>query len=68
MDFRSDNVTGAHPRILEALVAANQDSVTSYGEDPISGRITRKLSEILRAIARCSQSRPARPRTPCRWR
>jgi threonine aldolase len=46
MDFRSDNVTGAHPRILEALVAANQDSVTSYGEDPISGRITRKLSVI----------------------
>jgi threonine aldolase len=46
MDFRSDNVTGAHPRILEALVAANQGSVTSYGEDPIGERITRKLSEI----------------------
>ncbi|WP_225308369.1 threonine aldolase family protein [Hypericibacter terrae] len=46
MDFRSDNVTGAHPKVLEALVAANRESVSSYGEDPISARVTRKLSEI----------------------
>jgi threonine aldolase len=46
MDFRSDNVTGAHPKVMEALVAANQDTVSSYGEDPFSERVTRKLSEI----------------------
>src|SRR5258705_3898903 len=46
MDFRSDNVTGAHPKVMEAVVAANQDTVSSYGEDPISERVTKKLSEI----------------------
>ncbi|QEX23966.1 L-threonine aldolase [Hypericibacter adhaerens] len=46
MDFRSDNVTGAHPKVLEALVAANRDAVSSYGEDPISERVTRKLQAI----------------------
>jgi threonine aldolase len=46
MDFRSDNVTGAHPKVMEALVAANQDTVSSYGEDPISERVTRKLSQV----------------------
>jgi threonine aldolase len=46
MDFRSDNVTSAHPKMIEALMAANQGTVSSYGEDPISERVTRKLSQI----------------------
>lgn len=36
--FASDNRAGAHPRILEALAAANDGHVPSYEEDPASGR------------------------------
>ncbi len=46
MDFRSDNVCGAHPKILEALVAANRGSVGSYGDDPWSARVEARLAEI----------------------
>jgi threonine aldolase len=31
--FASDNHAGAHPRILEAIAAANEGHVTAYGED-----------------------------------
>ena len=46
MDFRSDNVTGAHPRILEALARANAGQVGSYGADPWSQRVEARLGEI----------------------
>jgi threonine aldolase len=36
--FASDNNSGAHPRIMQALAAVNQGSVSSYGEDPITER------------------------------
>ena len=39
MDFRSDNVTGAHPAILEALARANKvTAMASYGADEITAR------------------------------
>jgi threonine aldolase len=37
-DFASDNHSGAHPEVLEALVAANQGHAPSYGSDPWSDR------------------------------
>ena len=46
MDFRSDNVTGAHPRILEAIARANAGQVGSYGADPWSQRVEARLGEI----------------------
>jgi len=46
MDFRSDNVAGAAPQILEAVIAANQGTSTSYGGDEISARVEAKLCEI----------------------
>lgn len=46
MDFRSDNVTGAHPRILEAIARANAGQVGSYGADPWSKRVESRLGEI----------------------
>lgn len=46
MDFRSDNVSGAHPRILEALAAANHGSAGAYGADPWSERLERRLAEL----------------------
>jgi threonine aldolase len=46
MNFRSDNVTGAAPEILAALAAANEGSAASYGADPITARVQRRLSEV----------------------
>ena len=45
-NFSSDNVTGAAPEILEALVRANAGDETSYGEDQYSKRVTGRLSEV----------------------
>ena len=42
--FASDNVSGIHPEVLEALAAANGGHVTSYGADPYTAR----LQEVLR--------------------
>jgi threonine aldolase len=46
MDFRSDNVTGAHPKVIEALERANAGTLSSYGEDPLTARVERKLQAI----------------------
>jgi threonine aldolase len=46
MDFRSDNVAGAAPDILQAVIDANQGTTTSYGADPYSERVEARLSEI----------------------
>lgn len=37
--FASDNCAGAHPRVLEALVAANGGHQPSYGEDVYTDRL-----------------------------
>ena len=41
--FASDNYAGVHPRVLEAVIAANSGHVRSYGADPY----TEKLQEIV---------------------
>jgi threonine aldolase len=46
MDFRSDNVAGAAPQILEAVIAANRGTASSYGADEISARVEARLCEI----------------------
>jgi threonine aldolase len=46
MDFRSDNVAGVAPQIIEAVIAANQGRSTSYGADDITGRVEARLCEI----------------------
>jgi len=45
-DFRSDNVTGAAPEILEALTRANSGSQSAYGADEITRRVEQRLAEI----------------------
>jgi len=45
-DFRSDNVTGVDPRIMEAIVAANAGTMTSYGDDEITARVQARLAEV----------------------
>ena len=46
MNFCSDNVAGVCPEILAALMAANQGSAPSYGDDEITGGLTRRFAEI----------------------
>lgn len=43
--FASDNYSGAHPEVLEAMVAANADHAVAYGADPWTAR----AQELLRA-------------------
>ena len=47
MNFKSDNVTGAAPAIMDAVVAANGASpLPSYGEDPITARMAARMAEV----------------------
>lgn len=47
MDFRSDNVVGAHPKVIQAVSRAFQSGpASSYGDDPWTERVERKLREI----------------------
>lgn len=46
MNFCSDNTAGAHPKILEALGAANGGSAMPYGNDELTHRVERKISEL----------------------
>jgi threonine aldolase len=47
VNFTSDNVSGAAPEILEALIAASTSGPTpSYGADPLTARVTEKISAV----------------------
>ena len=46
MDFRSDNVYGAAPEVLEAVVRANAGTQTSYGFDDLTTRVRDVCREI----------------------
>jgi len=47
MDFRSDNVTGAHPAIVEAVSAAYRAGpASSYGADDWTRRVERRLRDV----------------------
>lgn len=45
-DFRSDNVGGAAPEILEALVAANAGTAAPYGDDEYTRRMVERFSTV----------------------
>ncbi len=44
--FASDNVTGACPEVLNALLKTNEDDKTPYGNDELSKNLQNKFSEI----------------------
>jgi threonine aldolase len=46
MDFASDNASGASPKVLEALVAANEGSFPAYGADPLTQAAEQRLAEV----------------------
>ncbi|MGL1861709.1 MAG: low specificity L-threonine aldolase [Pseudodesulfovibrio sp.] len=50
--FASDNNSGAHPLIMEAMVAANEGHVKSYGEDEISIHTDEVLKKFFGSLAR----------------
>jgi threonine aldolase len=41
--FGSDNHTGAHPAVLDAIVAANSGDAVAYGADEWTARVTAAL-------------------------
>ncbi|MEM8616513.1 MAG: beta-eliminating lyase-related protein [Pseudomonadota bacterium] len=47
MDFSSDTSAPAHPKVLEALVDANQGTASSYGADPQTVMLNTKLTALL---------------------
>ncbi|MGV8905259.1 MAG: threonine aldolase family protein [Acetobacterium sp.] len=47
--FLSDNASGVHSKIMEALVQANTEHASAYGEDPL----TQKAHEIVGGIFGC---------------
>jgi threonine aldolase len=46
MNFCSDNTAGAHPKILEALSAANVGAAMPYGNDDLTKRVEKKISDL----------------------
>lgn len=44
--FASDNYSGVHPEILEALISANNEHEISYGHDTITVRANKLFEEI----------------------
>tara|TARA_R110000868_G_scaffold144412_4_gene363621 strand:+ start:13662 stop:14681 length:1020 start_codon:yes stop_codon:yes gene_type:complete len=46
MNFFSDTTAPAHPRLIEAITAANTGYAPSYGGDAISARVETRLKEI----------------------
>ena len=44
--FGSDNHSGIHPLIMEAIVAANVDHEPAYGDDPY----TERVKELMRGL------------------
>ena len=43
--FASDNNSGVHPLVMEALMRANQDHAVGYGDDPWTAEATSKIRE-----------------------
>jgi threonine aldolase len=44
--FASDNYSGVHPEIMDALSRANHEHAGSYGNDPYTERATNKFKEL----------------------
>lgn len=50
-DFASDNVAGAMPEVLEAIVAANAGAASGYGTDHVSAAAADRIRALLDADA-----------------
>lgn len=52
MYFTSDNAVGAAPEILEAMMAANEGALPSYGADPMMAEVEATVSKIFETPCR----------------
>jgi threonine aldolase len=46
MNFASDNNAPVHPKVIEAMVRANQGQTVAYGDDPYTQRAVAKFKEV----------------------
>ena len=46
MDFRSDNIAGAHPAVIDALARANAGNASAYGTDELSQTLEARMAEL----------------------
>ena len=46
LGFSSDNIAGASPEVIEAIVASNVGQAAGYGADDVTARVERKFSEL----------------------
>ncbi len=44
--FASDNNSGVHPKVMEALIKANQGHVLAYGDDPYTQSAIERFREV----------------------
>lgn len=44
--FASDNNSGVHPLIMDAIIEANDNHAVGYGDDPWTAKATEKLKEV----------------------
>lgn len=49
--FASDNNSGVHPLIMDALLKANDNHAVGYGDDPWTAAATAKLKEVFGELA-----------------
>ena len=49
MNFASDNTSGAHPKVMEAILAANDGHAPSYGADDWTARAQDRIREVFEA-------------------
>ena len=47
--FASDNASGVHPAVMDALVAANVDHALAYGDDAWTEQATRRFRDVFGA-------------------
>lgn len=44
--FASDNNSGVHPLLMDALIKANSDHAVGYGDDPWTEQATQKIKKL----------------------
>ena len=44
--FASDNNSGVHPRVMDAIIKANDNHAVGYGDDPWTEAATSKIQEV----------------------
>jgi len=44
--FASDNNSGVHPKIMEAILKANEGHVVAYGDDPYTKSALKKIQDV----------------------